>query len=46
MCDVELGVITFRCGGLMQDVEPHVKCGAMLCKMWSDAICGGAMQHK
>ena len=24
----------------MQDVEWHVKCGAM-CKMWCDARCGG-----
>ena len=27
---MELGVITVRCGGMMQDVE-HVKCGAMSC---------------
>ena len=38
---VELGVITVRCGGTMQDVG-HVKCGAMLCKMWC-ARCGDAI---
>ena len=38
---VELGVITVRCGGMMQDVG-HVKCGAMLCKMWC-ARCGDAI---
>ena len=33
-------MITVRCGVMMQDVE-HVKCGAVSCKMWCDARCGG-----
>ena len=37
-----LGVITVRCGGMMQDAE----CGAtMLCKMWCDGRCGGVMHN-
>ena len=44
-----MGVITVRCGGMMQDVE-HVKCGAMSCvkcdarcdvaNIWCDLKCG------
>ena len=43
---MQLGVIIVRCGdGIMQDVERHVKCSAMWCKIWCDARCGGTMHN-